>query len=117
MVCKTTARVASEDIPPRCPNCGGLLRPDVVWFGESLPSEAIDQAYKATVSADVFFSVGTSGLVNPAASLPLAALNAGAVVAEVNPDETPLSRNASYTLRGPAGAVLPEIVRRVWAER
>lgn len=102
------------EIPPRCPNCGGRIRPDVVWFGESLPVGALEEAYKLSQGAEIFFSVGTSGMVQPAASLPMAAFDAGAVVVEVNPDETPISRAAKFNLRGPAGEVLPELVRQVW---
>ena len=101
----------SDETPPRCPRCGGLLRPDVVWFGEALPAAALDAAVDAAGACDVFLSIGTSGLVQPAASLPLLALEHGAVVAEINPDATPLSARMTYALRGPAGTILPEIVR------
>jgi NAD-dependent deacetylase len=102
------------EVPPRCPRCGGLLRPDVVWFGEALPADALEVAIEASRSCDVFFSIGTSGLVEPAASLPHEALRRGAVVVEVNPDETPLTPRATFVLRGPAGEVLPGLVRTVW---
>lgn len=100
----------TEEIPPRCPRCGGLLRPDVVWFGESLPRQALSAAFAAAESADVFFSVGTSGLVQPAASLPLSAIEQGATVVEVNPNPTPLTPRMDYVLSGPAGEVLPALV-------
>lgn len=96
--------------PPVCPNCGAPLRPDVVWFGESLPVGALRAASDAASSCDLFFSVGTSGLVQPAASLSFAALRGGATVVEVNPDDTPLTRSADYALRGKAGEVLPGLV-------
>jgi NAD-dependent protein deacetylase/lipoamidase len=99
---------------PRCPHCGSYLRPDVVWFGEMLPPEALRAATLAARAADVFFSVGTSGVIEPAASLPFDALERGATVVEVNPERTPLSRHATFRLEGPAGQVLPELVRRVW---
>jgi len=105
---------ARGDVPPRCPRCGGWLRPDVVWFGEMLPPEAISAAEQASENCDVFFSVGTSTVVYPAAGLPFAALGAGAVVVEINPDETPLTRQASFVLRGPAGQVLPALVKAAW---
>ncbi|MDQ3965615.1 MAG: NAD-dependent deacylase [Actinomycetota bacterium] len=98
-------------IPPSCPRCGAHLRPDVVWFGEALPADALAEAFNAARSCDLFFSVGTSGLVQPAASLPFEALRHGAVVVEVNPDETPLTRQADYALRGRAGEVLPALVK------
>lgn len=97
--------------PPHCPNCGGLLRPDVVWFGESLPEEALAEAIHATQNCDLFFSIGTSALVQPAASLPIQALHSGADVVEVNIEETPLTSHATYFIRGPAGEVLPTLIR------
>jgi len=103
-------------VPPRCPHCKGMLRPDIVWFGEQLPAEAIDRAYEVARHCDVFFSVGTSSLVYPAADLPFQALRRGAVVVEVNPDETPLSGQADFVLRGPSGEVLPQLVEAMDSE-
>lgn len=99
------------DTPPRCPRCGGLLRPDVVWFGETLPRLALAGAVEAASTCDVFFSTGTSALVQPAASLPYTALERGAVVVEINPDVTPLTDDATFVLRGPAGVALPALLR------
>jgi NAD-dependent deacetylase len=104
------------ETPPRCPHCGDRLRPDVVWFGEALPPAALDAAYQAAETCEIFLSIGTSGLVQPAASLPLVALQAGAVVVEINPTETPLSPLAQYVLTGPSGVILPELVRRAFGE-
>lgn len=101
---------AEGDDVPCCSSCGAYLRPDVVWFGEMLPAGALQTAQKAAESCDLFLSVGTSGLVEPAASLPFVALAAGATVVEINPDPTPLTRYASHTLRGPAGSILPALV-------
>ena len=101
-------------VPPSCPSCGASLRPDVVWFGEMLPAEALAEALDAIRGCDLFFSVGTSSLVQPAASLPFEALSIGAVVVEVNPSDTPLTRHASYTLRGRAGVVLPVLVKTAY---
>jgi len=92
---------------PTCPRCGSLLRPDVVWFGEGLPPDALASAIAAARTCDVFLCVGTSTVVEPAASLPLIALQSGARVIEVNPQPTPLSAQASVSLRGAAGAILP----------
>ena len=103
-------REDDTEVPPSCPRCGAPLRPDVVWFGEALPADALGGAFEAAHSCDLFLSVGTSGLVQPAASLPFEALQAGAVVVEVNPEETPLTRHVQYTLRGSAGTVLPALV-------
>lgn len=102
------------EIPPRCPHCGGPLRPDVVWFGESLTEDALQFAYETAQACDVFFSIGTSCVVEPAASLPFMALRQGALIVEINPNVTPLSDHASYVLRAPSGVVLPELVPTVW---
>ena len=103
-----------DEVPPRCPRCGGLLRPDVVWFGEMLPAGALRAAEHAAAESEIFFSIGTSALVYPAAELPFAALNAGATVVEINPQPTPLSPHATFSLNGAAGAVLPSLVEQVW---
>ena len=99
--------------PPVCPSCGAPLRPDVVWFGEMLPPEAMDAASEAARGADVFLSVGTSSLVYPAAALPFEALESDAALVEINPGETPLTPHADYALRGPAGDVLPRLIREL----
>lgn len=104
----------TPDPPPRCPHCGGPLRPDVVWFGEALPWDALEAAQAAAANCEVFFSIGTSALVEPAASLPLIALRSGACVVEINPQSTPLTRLATYFLPYPAGVVLPALISRVW---
>jgi NAD-dependent protein deacetylase/lipoamidase len=101
------------EIPPLCPSCGAPLRPDVVWFGEMLPYEALDVASEAARRSDVFLSVGTSSLVYPAAALPFDALESGATLLEINPGETPLTPHADYTFRGPAGEVLPRLVAQL----
>ncbi len=97
------------DVPPRCPNCGGLLRPDVVWFEEPLPAPEVEAAFRASVGCDVFLSIGTSGRVYPAAMLPLEALRGGATVVEINPQPTPHTARVHFALTGPAGEVLPEL--------
>lgn len=100
----------AEDVPPRCPNCGGMLRPDVVWFGETLPPAALAQAIDAAETCDFFISAGTSTLVQPAASLPWLALQHNAFVLEINPNETPLTSFASAALHALSGEALPELV-------
>jgi NAD-dependent deacetylase len=100
-------RVPLPEIPPRCPACEGLLRPDVVWFGESLPPGVLEAAWAAAARCRLMLVVGTSAVVQPAASLPLVALRNGAHLVEVNPAETPLSAHAHEVLRGPAAEVLP----------
>ena len=86
----------------------------MVWFGEDLPAEALAAAEQASANCDVFLCVGTSTVVYPAAGLPFAALRAGAVVIEVNPEPTPLTARVPYALRGGAGQILPALVRTVW---
>lgn len=102
------------EIPPRCPRCGGLLRPDVVWFGEGLPPDALQSAFTAARTCDLFFSIGTSGLVQPAAQLPLEAAAAGAIVVEINPQPTPLSPYIDYRLEGQSGELLPALIAAAW---
>jgi NAD-dependent deacetylase len=103
-------RTGDESVPPLCPGCGAFLRPDVVWFGEALPEDVFAAASEAARNCDVFLSVGTSSLVYPAASLPSEAARSGAILVEVNPDDTPLTPHADYALRGRAGEVLPVLV-------
>jgi len=107
----------SAEVPPRCPRCGGMLRPDVVWFEEPLPEREITEAFAASRACDVFLCIGTSAVVYPAASLPIEALEAGATVVEVNPEPTPFTHRAHFVLAGPAGKVLPELVAAVKAAR
>ena len=102
------------ETPPRCPRCGAYLRPDVVWFGEVLPRGALEAAAQAALECDVFFSIGTSGLVEPAASLARMALQRGAKVVEVNATITPLTISATFMLRGATGEILPELIKAVW---
>jgi NAD-dependent deacetylase len=99
---------------PQCSVCSGLLRPDVVWFGEALPRGQLEAAVEAARSCDVFFSIGTSGVVQPAASLAHAARNRGVVVVEVNAEPTPLTSKANYFFQGKSGEILPELVKAVW---
>ena len=99
-----------DAMPPRCPACGAFLRPDVVWFEEMLPVDALAAAEDAARRCDVLLVVGTSAEVYPAAALPAHAQRAGALVVEVNPNATPLSADADHVLRGPAGVVLPALV-------
>ncbi len=95
---------------PRCPSCGARVRPDVVWFGEPIPRHALLTAHAAAADCDLFISVGTSSLVRPAADLAEVARSNGALIAEINPQETALSPDADCTVRAPAGAVLPALV-------
>jgi NAD-dependent deacetylase len=101
---------AEEGEVPRCANCGALLRPDVVWFEEMLPEPALVAAEDAARRCDVLLVIGTSAEVYPAAGLPMLAHEHGALVVEINPNETPLSARADYVLRGASGVVLPRLV-------
>ena len=96
-----------------CPDCKGLLRPDVVWFGEMLPEGAMERAAEAAACADVFLSIGTSAVVYPAAGLPLLAKDHGAYVAEVNPQRSDIAFHLDEHVRGKAGSVLPILLERV----
>lgn len=100
----------TAELPPRCPRCQAHLRPDVVWFGESLPAEAIDAAMTVASTCDVFLSVGTSAVVHPAASLAHIALQQGAMIVEINTESTPLTAYANYSLLGRAGLLLPVLL-------
>ena len=95
---------------PRCANCGAFLRPDVVWFEEMLPPEALASAEDAARRCDLLLVIGTSAEVYPAAGLPLLARKHGARIVEINPNATALSTHADYVLRGASGAVLPRLV-------
>ena len=95
---------------PVCPECGELVGPGVVWFGEALPEEALEKAISFARGAQLFFSAGTSAVVQPAASIPLYALKGGATLVEVNPDETPLSRYCRFVFREPAGRFFPRFL-------
>jgi len=105
---------AGQDVkPPRCPECGEPLRPDVVWFGEALPADAIDRAQALSAACDVMLVVGTSGVVYPAAALPLLAAEAGATVIDVNPERDAVAAVADTFLRGPGGEILPQLAAAV----
>lgn len=103
-------RVPLPKLPPHC-RCGGMARPGVVWFGESLPDGMWLEAEHAAREAEVLLVVGTSGVVYPAASLINLARACGAKVIEVNIEETPVSSEVHVSLRGPAGELLPKLVK------
>lgn len=104
------AEAEEESQPPRCTSCMARLRPDVVWFGEMLDERTLQRAFDAAATCDLCLVVGTSSLVHPAASIPTAAMHAGAAIVEVNPDVTPLTAVATLSVRGAAGEVLPQLL-------
>lgn len=106
-------RVPLPNLPPRCESCGSLLRPDVVWFGEMLSSDAWEASVEAVDHSDAFLLAGTSAVVSPAADLAAFALRRGIPLIEVNLDPTPFSALATVSLRGRSGELLPELMRRV----
>lgn len=100
--------------PPRCAHCNGFVRPGVVWFGESLPVIEFGFASRVIKDCEVFFSIGTSSLVYPAADLPAAAAGHGAMVVQVNPHPTALDSTSRYNLRSSAADVMPAILEATW---
>jgi NAD-dependent deacetylase len=86
------------------------VRPDVVWFEEQLPRAALARAYDISETADVMLVVGTSGVVQPAASLPFLAYQRGAAIIDVNPERTPITSIARWHLAGPSGVLLPQVL-------
>lgn len=98
---------------PKCDSCNDLIRPGVVWFGELLPEDQWVESEKATRLCEVFFSVGTSAIVYPAASLPYIAKESGAFVIEVNPEPTPVRSIADEFLQGKSGEILPKLVKAI----
>ena len=104
------AEAPSGDTLPRCAECGGLRRPDVVLFGEMLDTALLERAHNMASRADLCLVIGTSAVVYPAAGIPLATLHGGGRIVEVNPQATDLTRAAEVALRGAAGEVLPELL-------
>ncbi len=96
--------------PPRCLNCGGMVRPSVVWFGEALPVRILDRAWIETERCDLLLVVGTSGVVYPAAQLPFFAQQHNARIIDVNPDPSAISEIADIHLQGPSGQLLPALL-------
>lgn len=101
-----------KDQVPHC-ECGGLIRPDVVWFGESLPVYELEMSFKIARNCDVFFSVGTSAVVQPAASLPIEAIQAGAYVVEINSEPTVITNYVHESIIGKSGDVLPKLIKEI----
>lgn len=109
---------AIEELPPACPECGGVVKSDTVMFGEPIPRDALDECLRQTQLCDCMLLIGTSAQVYPAAGFPLEVKRAGGRLIEVNPNETPLTEIADVVLRGPSGESLPRLVAclRSWRE-
>ncbi|WCD82875.1 SIR2 family NAD-dependent protein deacylase [Pseudomonas sp. TUM22785] len=100
--------------PPRCTRCNGKLRPGVVWFGEQLPGDVLRAAFTAAEECDLLLSIGTSGVVEPAASIPRLALRAGATVLHLNTQPVAVQGEREFALAGPAGELLPALLRQAF---
>ncbi len=112
MDCKTFYGVENfldSEKAPRCKKCGGMIRPDVVWFGETLPQEIFAEAERKAAESDICFIVGTSAVVYPAAYIPISAKEAGATLVEINIEPTNISNQVDYSITGKAGEVLPKL--------
>lgn len=96
--------------PPRCEKCQNAVRPGVVWFGETLPERAFEAAVEAAANCDLLITVGTSGLVHPAAEIPQVTAKLGGTVIQVNPQPTPLDAVSTINLHGPAAEILPQLI-------
>lgn len=103
-------RAPLPELPPECGECGAMLRPGVVWFGEGLPQETLSKSIEVSGDAELFLAIGTAGAVEPAASMARIAREAGAQVIEINPEESSLSSVADVVLRGKSGEVLPRLL-------
>jgi NAD-dependent deacetylase len=110
------AEFVVTEVPPACPRCGGVVKGDTVMFGEPIPRAFLDECQEQAERADCVLIAGTSATVYPAAAFPEMVLNAGGTLVEVNIDDTPFSRYAAATLRGPAGEMLPALVAAVEAK-
>lgn len=104
------------DKVPVC-KCGGLIRPDVVWFGEALPTDIFNKAEKAAQWADLLFVIGTSAIVYPAAYIPMTAKQQGVTIIEINIEATDITSYANYSFFGKAGEVLPSILNEIISNR
>jgi NAD-dependent deacetylase len=102
-----------DNLPPVCPRCQGEIRPDVVWFGESLNPVNIEDAFTKSRQATLFLSIGTSAMVHPAASLPMLAKESVALLIEINPDSTPLTPMADFAIRSSSAEALPPLVEKI----
>jgi len=114
MDCKTfygVEKFLEAEEAPKCEKCGGMIRPDVVWFGEVLPQNIFAEAERKATESDICFIVGTSAVVYPAAYIPIAAKKGGSTLVEINIESTEITRVVDFSIMGKAGTVLPEIFK------
>ncbi len=104
---------AMDELPPHCPECGGIVKGDTVMFGEPIPRDALDECIAQTRLCDCMLLIGTSAVVYPAAGFPVDVKMSGGRLVEVNPNETPLTEMSDVILRAPAGQSLPRVVERI----
>lgn len=102
-----------DELPPHCPDCGGIVKGDTVMFGEPIPRDALEECFSQTRMCDCMLLVGTSAVVYPAAGFPADVKATGGALIEVNPNETPLTDMCDIVLRAPSGQSLPRVVARV----
>lgn len=102
-----------DELPPHCPECGGIVKGDTVMFGEPIPKDALDACIDQTAKCDLMLLIGTSAVVYPAAQFPLDVLRYGGKLIEINTNVTPLSSLCEVVLRAPSGEALPAIVQRL----
>lgn len=108
-----SSRVDLTRLPPRC-SCGGILRPDCIFFGEMIPHDALIRSQQVSAACDVMLVIGTSATVQPAATMPFIAKDNGAVIIEINPEPTPLTPPISdIALMGDAGSIMPRLLKAV----
>jgi NAD-dependent deacetylase len=113
MECGLRSRLESLDLgrlPPNCLECGGIMKNDVVMFGEPIPGDALQECYRQALRADLFMVIGTSAVVYPAAEFPVMAKRRGAPLVEINPEESALTPLADVVVRAPAGVAIPALV-------
>ncbi|OGU63095.1 MAG: NAD-dependent protein deacylase [Ignavibacteria bacterium RBG_13_36_8] len=114
--CKTYAHISefiSSDKAPRCKMCDGLVRPDVVWFGEMLPQDVFNASEKEAEKCDICFVVGTSAAVYPAIYIPITAKSSGAYLVEINIQPTEISQLVDFSIIGKSGEILPLILDEI----
>jgi len=110
-------KVHLDELPPKCNSCGGLLKPDFIFFGEGIPSDAFQKSIEEAENAEIFLLIGTTGLIEPAASIPYKAKYNGAVIIEINPERTVFTEKITdIFLQGKAGEVMKQLGKHIFEE-